>query len=392
MVGVSLPGRIGPGSGPQLAYSDADQLRRVKKGSEHVQALLTQLQTDGHVFEAMVWNTCHRFEFYGWLEENEADRACTVARIRRDLLGDDTGRLHVNILLGASAWHHMMRTVIGLNSGLPGDTDIVEQFQNAYRLSERAGTTGPRLKSLVDEAIDLSRTAQTETAWGRESSGYCYAAISRVQRCIDIKLANCRHVVIGGSATSRSVLQALFERFEAHERDTTLVYRSHQGGQTKLLRKAIGNGRRLRVDNYASREIINAIADADVVYFGIDSEQPVLTAEQLRGLRDFTARPLHILDFNTAGSTDGLEEIPGVRLWTAELLEAEVEAFADDMCAEDQFMKRVNEAEAWMKERTPPATAPLPDLPCVRDGCAANPRCAQCGRGLSKLAAMEHAQ
>jgi ferrochelatase len=392
MVGVSLPGRIGPGGGPRLVYSDADQLRSVKKGSEHVQTLLMQLQTDGHVSEAMVWNTCHRFEFYGWLEEDEIDRACTVARIRRDMLGDETGEVRVNILLGAWAWHHMMRTVIGLNSGLPGDTDIVEQFQNAYRLSERAGTTGPRLKSLVDEAIGLSRSAQAETAWGRESSGYCYAALSRVQHCIDLKLANCRHVVIGGSATSRSVLQALFERFEAHERDTTLVYRSHQGGQTKLLRKAIGNGRRLRVDTYASREIINAIADADVVYFGIDSERPVLTADQLRGLRDFTARPLQIVDFNTAGSTDGVEEIPGVRLWTARQLEAEVEAFADEMCAGDQFSKRVQEAEAWMMERTPPATTPLPDLPCVRDGCAANPRCGQCGRGLSLLAELEHAR
>ncbi|HVP11775.1 MAG TPA: ferrochelatase, partial [Phycisphaerae bacterium] len=310
MVGISLPSRIGPGCGPRLVYSSADQLRRIKKGSEQVQTLLTQLQADGHVCEAMVWNTCHRFEFYGWLEEDEADRACTVARIRRDLLDDDDGQLRVNLLFGSRAWHHMMRTVIGLNSGLPGDRDVLEQFQNAHRLAERAGTSGPRLKALVDEAVAVAQSAQAETAWGRESSGYCYAALARIQGAQEVRLANCRHVVIGGSATSRSVLHSLFEHFEARESDTTLVYRTHQSGQTKLLRKVIGNGRRIRVDTYASREIVNAIADADVVYFGIDSEEPVLTAEQLSGLRDFTARPLMVVDFNTAGSTSGLEKMP----------------------------------------------------------------------------------
>ena len=392
MVGVSLPSRIGPGKGPRLVYSSADELREVKKESEQVQTLLGQLQADGHVGEAMVWNTCHRFEFYGWLEEDEADRACTVARIRRDLLNDENGVLRVNLLVGAKAWHHMMRTVIGLNSGLPGDRDIVEQFQNAYRLAERAGTAGPRLRTLVDEAIAVAQSVQAETTWGRESSGYCYAALARIQRCCDLKLANCRHVVIGGSATSRSILHSLFNHFEARESDTTLVYRTHQAGQTKLMRKAIGNGRRILVDTYASRDVINAVADADIVYFGIDSEEPVLTAEQLRGLRDFTVRPLLVVDFNTAGSTSGLERMPGVRVWTAQQLEAEVEAFADELCSRQHFPQMVQEAEAWMNQRTPPATEPLSELPCMRDGLATNPRCAECSRGLAELSRLEHAR
>ncbi|HVP11100.1 MAG TPA: hypothetical protein VMV94_07940, partial [Phycisphaerae bacterium] len=97
-----------------------------------------------------------------------------------------------------------------------------------------------------------------------------------------------------------------------------------------------------------------------------------------------------VVDFNTAGSTAGLEDIPGVRLWTAQQLETEVEAFADEMCSRQQFPQMVEEAEAWMKERTPPPTEPVPELPCMRDGQAACPRCSECSRGLVELARLEH--
>jgi ferrochelatase len=389
MVGVSLESRLGPGCGPKLVFSDAGQLSCTKRSHGEVHAFLAGLRADGGVAEAMIWNTCHRFEFYGWLKDGAAERACTIARIRRELLGDVDGRLQVNILFGAQTWRHLMRTVIGLNSGLPGDKDVVAQFQSAYQLAERAGTAGARLRALVGEATALAQSAQAETAWGQESPGYCYAAIARLQRVLDVRLANCRHVVVGGSATSRSVLRALAEHFGVQERNTTLVYRSHQGGQTKLLRKAIGNGRRVRVDSYEAGAVLDAIADADIVYFGIDREQPVLTADVLRGVRDFAVRPLTIVDFNTAGSTAGLETLPGVRCWTAAQLEAEVAVFADELCAREQFPRIVREAEAWVERRAPRATATGLDLPCAKDGPLVNPRCGECGRGLRELLGLE---
>lgn len=389
MVGVSLESRLGLGCGPRLVFSDTEELRCAKRSHEEVQAFLTQMHTEGVVPEAMIWNTCHRFEFYGWLKDDEANHVCTIARIRRELLGDLDGRLRVNVLFGADAWRHMMRTVIGLNSGLPGDRDIVEQFQNAYQLAERAGMAGPRLQALVAEACAVAESSRSETTWGRESPGYCYAAIARLQRALGGKLANSRHVVIGGSATSRSVLQALFDQFEVHECDATLIYRTHQGGQTKLLRKVIGNGRRLRVDSYKTRGVLNAIADADIVYFGVDRDEPILTAEELTGLRDLVATPLTIMDFNTAGSTKGLDNLPGVNLWDAPRIEVEVAAFADEMCAREHFPGIVREVEDWVEQRAPQSGSMPPDLPCIQNGQVVNPRCSECGRGLPELMGLE---
>lgn len=383
MVGVSLASRIGPGAGPRLVFAAPQTLQCVRKPHDEVQAFLQKLPAAGRVPEALVWNTCHRFECYGWTDGRE----CPIADIRRDLLGDDGAR-PVNVLFGADAWHHLMRTIIGLNSGLPGDKDIVDQFASALQMAERCGTAGPRLTTLVDDALTLARETHAQTAWGRATVGYCYATIDRLARQLNRRLANLRHVVIGGSATSRSVLRALFDHFAVRENDTTLVYRAHQGGQAKQLRSAIGNGRRMRTDSYATPQVLNAIADADVVYYGIDAHEPVLTGEQLRELRDFTARPLVILDFNTAGSTRGVEQLSGVTLWNAARLDSEVETFAAELVGREQFPELVAEAEAWVTARAPqngPGASGPAGRACVRDEQTGVVRCDTCGRDLREL-------
>ena len=382
MLGLSLPSWVGPGRGPQLLYSGPDELCRFRKPHEQVGALLQKLRRTGGAREALIWNTCHRFEFYGWLDRREAatNGDCAVARIRRELFGREPAGLGVNVLFGVEAWHHLMRTVAGLNSGLPGDRDVVEQLQTAYRLAQRCGAAGPRSKRLVDEAVALAGNVRAETAWGRLSPGYCFAALSRVCQAEGLDWAACRHVVIGGSTTSCSVLHTLAERFDACQRQMTLVYRGHRGGQMKLLRGAIGNGKRLRAQSYSEPAVVRAIAEADVVFFGIDRDRPVLEAEDLRGVRDFTKRPLTVVDFNTFGSTEGLETLGGVRVCDAKRLEEEVAAYAEVMCAEQGFSGAAEETEAWIERRSPKSAPVNLNLPCAQAGEVAPPRCTRCGK------------
>jgi ferrochelatase len=385
MIGASLENGVGPGRGPRLGYTRPGAFASIKKPHDDVMALLRAAREQGLTREALIWNTCHRFEFYGWLEK-PAKGTCAVARMRSRLFESEPPGLEVNVLFGKEAWHHLARTAAGLNSGLPGDADVVEQLQTAHRVAEAAGTTGPRLKRLLDEATALVESVRGETEWGRHDPGYCLATISRIRQAAGLDLPVCRQVVIGGSTTSCSVLHTLRDRFEVNQRQMTLVYRSHRGGQMKLLRKAIGGGRRLRAQVYTEQAVIKAIAEADVVYFGIDSDEPVLTADDLRGARDFSARPLTVIDFNTFGSTTGLESIDGVTVWNASRLEEEVAAYAEEMSGRNGFAAAVEEAESWIAARTPPAVATALDLPCVPDGQAIHPRCVGCGTGAERVA------
>ena len=106
----------------------------------------------------------------------------------------------------------------------------------------------------------------------------------------------------------------------------------------------------------------------------------------LRGARDFSDRPLTVIDFNTFGSTAGLSSIPGVSVWSASRLEKEVAAYAEEMSARDRFAAALEEAEGWIAERTPPAVATALDLLCVPGGQAVHPRCVGCSTGTKSMA------
>ena len=116
--------------------------------------------------------------------------------------------------------------------------------------------------------------------------------------------------------------------------------------------------------------VVEALADADVFVFGMDSAQPVLDAGRVAKLRDFTKRPLTILDFNTFGSTIGLERIQGVTVLGARRLDDEVLALGQALCASERFAQAVEEAERWIVEQKPVKrcrVAPKPTPAVCRD-------------------------
>jgi glutamyl-tRNA reductase len=170
-----------------------------------------------------------------------------------------------------------------------------------------------------------------------------------------------RHVVIGGSTTSRSVLSALIEQYRVPPKQVTAVYRDHHG-QMKQMRAALGNGKRLRVHSYLDERVLRAIADADVVFFGIDQTEPVIEASALVESRDLAARPLTVVDFNSFGSIDEDADLDGVRLWTAGQLDQAVAAHVAITTTRTGFARAAEQAEAriarHLAERTRPSSTP----------------------------------
>jgi glutamyl-tRNA reductase len=352
MVGASLAGSLGAGDGPALRFSDPDAFARVR-GSRGAQlAFLEWVRAESPALEAFVWSTCQRTELYAWLPAGgDAARGDEfVARALPKLFGSIPAGIEINVLRGPEARRHLARTACGLNSDLPGDRDVAAQLQTACRIARCARVAGPRAVRLVDETVALVREVLERTAWGRFATGYCEAALARVCEEDGLEPDELRHVVIGGSTTSRSVLGLLTGSYAVPQRALTVAYRDHHG-QMKQLRAAVGGGRRLRVHSYADERVLRAVADADVVVFGIDQPDPVLDATALDELRDFVLRPLVIVDFNSSGSVRE-EALPaGVRLWTATRLDRAVAAYAAISTTRDGFQRAVAEAEAFVLER-----------------------------------------
>ncbi len=355
LIGTSLAPRLASRMGSGFQHADAQGMRRVKRSQCEVPGLLRDVQEATGVGESWLWNTCNRFEFCGWASDpsDSVGRDGEVAKLRAQLFGSASSEsAPVNVLYGSEALHHLMRTAAGLNSKLPGERDIADQLSAAQRLAKSAGTAGARASSLLKGLQASVGELREETKWGEYAPDYCGVALSGVASDAQIDFSTARIVVVGGSTTSAGVLRAMMSQFGVPDQHLTLIYRGHsQGGQMKMLRKAIGHGRRVRIQSYDEPQVARIIGEADVVVFGLDRQDPVLTAQQLDGIRDFAERPLAVVDFNMFGSTSGLDEVAGVDLFAAGKLESLVDAYAEELCSTDEFKSAVEEAEEWIERR-----------------------------------------
>ena len=200
----------------------------------------------------------------------------------------------------------------------------------------------------MEHAAVLTEAVRAETSWGRYATSYCHTALTGVEQESAVRMDLGNHVVIGGSTTSHSILRTLAGEYSVLGRRKTVVYRCHHG-QMKLLRSALGDGRRLRVHAYSEESVIGAIADADFVYFGIDHPDPVLDTTVLADLRDFSERPLLIMDFNSFGSLTDTDVPEGVSLWTSAEIDTVVTTRAAGLAASDGFLAAVEEAGSWIE-------------------------------------------
>jgi ferrochelatase len=357
MIGLSLPGRLHDCAG-SIHTATADSLRSVKRPSCEVPSILRSIRENAHVEECFLWNTCHRFELYALLAES-ADEKDALNAIKRTLVKDAAvPDQEIATVAGDEAWRRLVRTACGLDSGLPGERDILQQLHAAHRLAEKSGAARSRLRRLVAEVAAFDRRLRDATDWGNFDPDYTHIALSRVADAIGCDLETCRIVVLGGSTTSASVLQSLTDCLLVPSRQLTLFYRGHKsGGHLKLLRHAVGHGRRVRVQTYAESSVSRAFADADVVVFGVDRTEPILDAARLRNLRDFSVRPMTIIDFNTFGSTRDVESINGIRLFTLEQIEAAVAEYAEELVADPEFRRAAEQAERFIAKALAPTAA-----------------------------------
>lgn len=352
MVGASMSGRIDSQHGPSISHSDRTTLHSVKLPQHEVAGMLQKLKDDVGLGDVWLWNTCHRYELFARLNGAAKNRDLAMKRVREALFGSQQpDHLAVNELHGESAWHHLVRTAAGLNSGLPGERDVLEQLRASHRLASQAGTAGPFADTLVDDVLSLETKLRESTKWGNYHPEYAYAALSRIIGELPVNVCDCNILVIGGSTTSASVLRTLTDRFNVPSRQLTLAYRGHKkGGQIKILRRAIGHGRRIRVQSYQDKAIADAIKEADVVVFGVDQDTPLLDVDRLAQRNLDHERPLTVFDFNVFGSTRGLESLPEVTLFDAAALEHEAAAYAENLCKASDFNEAVEQAEAWIEE------------------------------------------
>ena len=136
-----------------------------------------------HVTEAAVIATCNRLEiyadvdrFHGSVEELSRLLVERAGRATEDLLP------HLYVHYDDGAVSHLFQVAAGLDSMAVGEAQILGQTRDALARGQEAGTVGPALNVLFQQALRVGKRAHAETGIDQAAPTLVSAALDRRSR------------------------------------------------------------------------------------------------------------------------------------------------------------------------------------------------------------------
>jgi glutamyl-tRNA reductase len=247
---------------------------------------------------AVVLSTCNRTEIY--LAGGDSERA------RREL--EHRSGLELDGVLGRwdddEAVAHLFRVAAGLDSLVPGESQILGQVRLAYDAARTAGATGALLNRLFEDALHAGKRVRTEAKLHELPESVAASAVEVVMR--ELGGVEGRQALLFG-AGKMSELAAR----DLHERGAQVVVASRTLESAQELAERIG-GRAAAFDAVAVE-----LTDADLVISATRCPYPILHAEAVQP----RTKPLVLVDVAVPRDLDpAIGELDGCTLFDIDAL------------------------------------------------------------------------
>jgi glutamyl-tRNA reductase len=275
-------------------------LERAAIDLESVSKLLDEVHSAEHISEAVAVVTCNRVElyadvatFHGGVEEISA----LLARHVQAELAELTAHLYVHY--EDAAVSHLFHVASGLDSMVVGESQILGQVRDAFRLAQTLETTGRVLGALFPAALRVGKRSHAET--GIDSAGRSVVSVG-LTAVAPGGVGGMRALVIGAGSMAALAASTL-----AREGADVLVSSRSPGRAVRLAESVGGQA----VD--LSR-LPDALRHVDVVVSCTGSAGVVLTADLVESvIAERPERPLRVLDVALPRDVDlAVHTLPGV--------------------------------------------------------------------------------
>lgn len=276
--------------------TSVETLERVALGDEAVTKLLDEVPESDHLSEAVAVATCNRVElyadaatFHGGVDEATA-LLSRHAGVDLTALVDD---LHV--FYDERAVEHLFKVAAGLDSMVVGESQILGQVRDAFRLAQTSGTTGRVLTEAFQTALRVGKRVRAETGIDAASRSLVSVGLGTLAPG---GVAGSTVVVVGAGSMA-GLATATLARGGA---EVLVANRTHDGA-VRLAESVGGTA-------VSMSEVPAALATADLLVTCTGASGIVIDAEQVE-----RARPLDVLDLALPRDVDpGVRELAGVRL------------------------------------------------------------------------------
>ena len=207
---------------------------------------LKSLRESGVADEAVILSTCNRVEIYAATALEPAQAFLELKEFLKTVhafenpLGEE-----IYTLAEPQSLQHLFKVACGLDSMVLGETEILGQLKDAYKLAHQHKHTGARLNKIFQRAFNVAKHIRTETNIQRGSVSVASVAVELAEKIFS-SLAEREVLVIGAGETSEKVARALLSR---GAKSIIVAKRSHERAQ--VLAKEFG-GRAVQFDDWAA--------------------------------------------------------------------------------------------------------------------------------------------
>lgn len=265
-----------------------------------------QLRARGILKEAVILSTCNRTEVYGVAQERAADNlgAMEMFLASYHRLAPEEFNTAVYRHSDREVVRHVYRVAAGLDSMLLGESEILGQVREAYRVAMDHGSTGRVLNRLFQSALEVGKRVRTETEIATKPMSVAFAGVKQAEALL-CGLENQRVMIVGAGATSEQVVKHLCDRGVP---------------QFRILNRTLDNAKAL-VARYGGEvlpwEKLPDVLDwPDLIVSSVSTPEPILTRPMVESAMVTRGnRPLMIMDLGVPRNIAvDVKEVPNVHL------------------------------------------------------------------------------
>lgn len=265
--------------------------------------------------EVVVLSTCNRFEVYMAVETLEA-AARGFNHLLRQRAAFSLQDIHEHLYrhTDRDAVRHLFRVAGGLDSMILGEPQILGQVREAWNTAREAGTVGPLLHRLFQQAVRAGKRVRQETALGQAPASVGSAAAHLVRE--HARPQQHRALVVGAGSMARTAARYLQDLGFRH-----LAVMNRTATRAEALAREVG-GRTFPWCDWAT-----ALAWADVVVVAVAAPHPILTPEDVAPALREGRHPLLLVDIGVPRNIEPrVADLPGVRLFDIDDLRGVVDS------------------------------------------------------------------
>jgi glutamyl-tRNA reductase len=272
--------------------------------------------------DAVCLSTCNRTELY-LVGEDERPALSTLEQLAGEPLQSVAYRMHDD-----AAAVHLFRVSAGLDSLVPGESEILGQVRAAYD----AARPGPFLDRVFRQALELGKRVRAETAIGESPASVPAAAAALAQQVFG-DLTGRRVLLIGAGRIGELAAGSLSAR------GATIAYVANRSAEAAQQLAARFGGAAVSLD-----EVPRALGEVDVVLASTGAPATVIGAGDLPPRHK---RPLFFIDIAVPRDVDpAVAKLDGCYLYDIDDLEAVVSETLAGRRAEAEHAERLVALEA----------------------------------------------